>query len=65
MALYHNYSKLGRVKLPNNTIYALIDVDGRAMLAPEFSAEASYNAGDHVIYNDDLYRFDSAHAAGA
>lgn len=64
MAIYSTLAKLGRVKLPSGTEYALIDVDGRAMLAPDFSASASYNAGDHVIYGDNLYRFDSAHAAG-
>ena len=65
MAIYTNLSKLGRVKLPSGTEYALIDVDGRAMLAPNFSAEASYDIGDHVIYNDNLYRFKAEHAAGA
>lgn len=56
MAIYGNYDKLGRVKLPNNNIYALIDVDGRALIAPKFSDEATYLQGDHVVYNDNLYR---------
>lgn len=65
MAIYSNLSKLGRVKLPSNTEYALIDVDGRAIIAPNFSVEASYDIGDHVIYEDNLYRFKAEHAAGA
>ena len=65
MAIYSNLSKLGRVKLPSNTEYALIDVDGRSILAPNFAQTASYNEGDHVIYQDNLYRFNADHAAGA
>lgn len=65
MAIYSDLAKLGRVKLPSNTEYALIDVDGRAIIAPNFSTEASYNEGDHVIYGDNLYRFKTAKAAGA
>jgi len=71
MASYANLAKLGRVKLPpasgqsDPRYYALVDVDGRAMLAPNFSSSASYAQGDYVIYGDNLYRFDSAHPAGA
>lgn len=65
MAIYSNLSKLGRVKLPSGSEYALIDVDGRAIIAPNFSGEASYDEGDHVIYQDNLYRFNTNHAAGA
>lgn len=65
MAVYSNLAKLGRVKLPSGTTYALIDVDGRAMLAPNFSTSTSYNEGDYVIYGDTLYRFNTDHAAGA
>ena len=64
MAIYSNLAKLGRVKLPSGSEYALIDVDGRAMLAPNFDAEASYSEGDHVIYGDNLYRFKVDHSAG-
>ena len=64
MAQYDELAKLGRVKLPSGTTYALIDVDGRAMLAPNFSTAVAYSAGDYVIYQDDLYRFDTAHAPG-
>lgn len=64
MAIYANLAKLGRVKLPSGSEYALIDVDGRSIIAPNFSAEASYNEGDHVIYGDNLYRFKTAKAAG-
>ena len=56
MASYSTYSKLGRVKLPNNNTYALIDKDGRAMLASDYDTSASYSIGDHVIYQDDLWR---------
>ena len=65
MAVYSDLAKLGRVKLPSGTTYALIDVDGRAMLAPNFSTSTSYNEGDYVIYGDTLYRFNTDHAAGA
>lgn len=64
MAIYANLAKLGRVKLPSGSEYALIDVDGRSIIAPNFSTEASYNEGDHVIYGDNLYRFKTAKAAG-
>ena len=68
MASYANLAKLGRVKLPpasgqsDPRYYALVDVDGRAMLAPNFSSSSSYVAGDYVIYGDNLYRFNSAHS---
>ena len=34
-------------------------------LAPAFSTSMAYSAGDYVLYNGTLYRFTSAHAAGA
>lgn len=34
-------------------------------VAPTFNAEAAYSVGDLVIYNGQLYRFTSAHTAGA
>lgn len=34
-------------------------------LAPAFSTSTAYSAGDYVLYNGTLYRFTSAHAAGA
>ena len=34
-------------------------------LAPIFSDIAAYSIGDYVIYNQDVYRFTSAHSAGA
>lgn len=36
-----------------------------AGLAPVFSASASYDIGDYVLHDNVLYRFTSAHAAGA
>ena len=58
MAIYSTLQKLGRVQLPGSpaTTYALIDVDGRAVIAPNFSSLATYNSGDHVFYQDNLYR---------
>ena len=56
MAIYANLPKLGRTQTPSGNTYALIDVDGRSILAPNFSSQAEYLVGDHVIYNDDLYR---------
>ena len=72
MAIYTNKSQLGRIKLPSGTEYALVDVDGRLMLAPNFSTEASYSIGDHVLYDGpqgavagcNLYRFKVDHSAG-
>lgn len=34
-------------------------------LAPQFSTSTAYAVGDYVLYNNHLYRFTSAHAAGA
>lgn len=39
--------------------------DTQAMIAPEFDSTAAYVIGDIVTYQDDLYKFKSAHAAGA
>lgn len=55
MGLYSDLPKLSRVKLPSGTTYALIDLDGRSLLAGNYSTSASYNTGDYVIYNDNLY----------
>lgn len=49
MSTYYDLAKLGRVKLPSTTEYALIDVDGRAIITENFSAAASYSTGDLVI----------------
>lgn len=65
MSVYSNYSKLGRVKLPSGTTYALVDVDGRGMLAPDFEATGVYTANDYVIYEDDLYRSNGAFGPAA
>ena len=62
---YHDLPKLGRVKLPNETEYALIDYNGRELIAPVFKTSLAYSVGDLVIYEDELYRFTTAHAAGA
>jgi hypothetical protein len=66
MSSYYNLAKLGRVKLPTNTEYALIDADGRAMIAPYYALASAYSEGDYVImtgltgtnakYNDNLFR---------
>lgn len=37
----------------------------RATVAPNFLTTKAYAVGDYVYYNDALYRFTSAHAAGA
>ena len=66
MAIYSDLSKLGRVQLPPASgqsvgpIYALIDVDGRAIIAPNFSTSSTYVVGDYVIYEDNLYRCKTA-----
>ena len=66
MAVYQNLSKLARVQLPNGAQpYALIDKDGRLIIASNFSTSGVYHEGDHVIYQDNLYRFKADHSAGA
>ena len=37
----------------------------RSTVAPNFLTTTAYAAGDYVYYNDVLYRFTAAHAAGA
>lgn len=57
MSIYSDLSKLGRVKLPGiETPYALVDVDGRLIIAANFSSESTYSKDDYVIYQDNLYR---------
>lgn len=75
MSSYYNLAKLGRVALPSGTEYALIDVDGRAIITENYSSAASYTAGNYVIgvgltgtdatYNDCLLRAKSDITAGA
>ena len=61
MAIYSSYSKLARVQLPPSAgqtqgpIYALIDTDGRGMITSNYSASSTYEKGDYVVYNDNLY----------
>lgn len=65
MARYSDLPKLGRVLLPNSqTPYALVDVDGRLMLAPEYNATGQYSVGDYVVYGDSLYKCKTAIPAG-
>lgn len=37
----------------------------KADIAPDFSAESAYSAGDLVYHNGELYKFTADHAAGA
>ncbi len=53
--LYHDLPKLARVKLPSGSEYALIDYNGREMIAPIFDPASTYNVGDYVVYEDQLY----------
>lgn len=39
--------------------------DVNSMIAQNFSTSTSYNTGEYVIYNNDLYRFTRDHSAGA
>ena len=64
-SLYHNLAKLGRVALPSGTEYALIDYNGRELIAQIFTTAASYQTDDYVIYEDELYRFIANKAAGS
>lgn len=66
MATYSEYSKLARVKLPSGTTYALIDFDGRAIIASNFSSssETNYAVNDYSIYQSDLYKCTSATTGG-
>lgn len=59
MAIYSNLSQLARVSLPGSVNpYALVDIDGRLMLAPEYSTTAGYVTGDHVRYGGNPYGCD-------
>lgn len=59
MAIYSNLSQLARVSLPGSANpYALVDIDGRLMLAPEYSTTAGYVIGDHVRYSGNPYGCD-------
>ena len=40
------------------------DAAARAAIAPDFSAQESYSAGDFVWHSNALYRFTSDHSAG-
>ena len=69
-SLYYNLAKLGRVQLPSGTEYALIDYNGRELITEIFNPEASYTAGDYILYSADgfgseLFRFTTNKAAGA
>jgi len=69
-SLYYNLAKLGRVQLPGGTSYALIDYNGRELIAEVFSANASYEEGQYILYSSDgfgseLFQFTQAHPAGA
>ena len=39
--------------------------DVNSMIAQNFSTSTSYNIGEYVVYNNDLYRFTRDHSAGA
>ena len=54
-ASYSSLAKLGRIKLPSGTTYALVDVDGRAMIAANYATNTGYAVNDYVIYQDALY----------
>lgn len=56
MAEYSSLAKLGRIKLPNNNTYALIDKDGRALIAADYKNGRAYAKDDYVVYSDTLYR---------
>lgn len=56
MSQLSNLSKISQFKLPSNTTYALIDLDGRSMIAANYATAVAYSANDYVIYQDDLYR---------
>lgn len=42
--------------------YEMVDEQGRANIAPPFSASATYAAGDYVVYGGKLYQFTTAHS---
>lgn len=41
--------------------YEMVDEQGRANIASDFSTSTAYSAGDYVIYGGKLYQFTSAH----
>jgi len=60
MSVYADLPKLGRIKLPSGSEYALTDADLRLMVAPHWSAGASYAAGDYVRYDSTPFTSSSA-----
>ena len=69
MAIYQDYAKISLVQLPNGsgaTTYALVDRDGRLMITEQFSTASAqtYNPGDYVIYEDNLYICTAATTGG-
>lgn len=56
----------GNVTLADIGAAAASDVTAiKAMIADSFSTESAYAVDDYVIYNNALYKFTSAHVAGA
>ena len=53
---------ISKIKMPNGTVYTIIDKAGRAMIAEDFDSTKAYAVGDYVIYNDKLYEFINAHS---
>lgn len=59
MATLNNLDKIYKIKLPTNVTYAIIDLDGRAMIAENYTAGVAYEAGAYVIYQDNFFRITS------
>lgn len=59
MATLNNLAKIYKIKLPSNVTYAIIDLDGRAMIAENYTQGVAYQANTYVIYQDNFYRITS------
>lgn len=61
MSTLSAYSKISQITLPSNSTYAIIDVDGRALIAPKYQTGVAYEVNNYVLYTsdgkyDDLYK---------
>lgn len=52
MSTYAKTAKLARIKLPSGTTYALVDQDGREMIASKYASGVAYSKGSYVWHSD-------------
>lgn len=52
MASYAKTAKLARIQLPTGTTYALVDQDGREMIASKYETGVAYSKGSYVWHTN-------------